>query len=522
MTTQDNFRKSSSIPNGGSPKVTLHSISASWVSSDDAKSAPTLSNITCSLSGDKVVVIVGPCGSGKSSFLHVLLNEIPIMSDGGIANIQGAMSYASQESWIFGGTVKQNIVFGRPFDPEKYRHCVEAAALLDDFKQLPYGENTMVGERGVSLSGGQKARVSLARCLYQKADIYVMDDILSAVDTKVSRHLFEKCIKSYLKGKLRILVTHQLQYLPQADHVIVLKEGQILAQGTYEQLVEAQIDFVSLMTSVEDDAKSNRSISRKGSILTQQSLEAVEPSRPVTTQQVTLDQEQKVTVEMKATGSVGYRVYLNYFKMGRSPCLLIFSILIFVVCQVSITSSSYFLSFWTNAENNRMNDDLTDDDNYLGRDTYIYVYSGIMAVIVITSFLRGILFFTYSTKIGINLHNSMFFSLIRAPIRFFDENPSGRIMNRFTKDMGSMDELLAATLFDMLIVLADMAGVIVVIIISNYYMAPPAIIVLLMLWWIRRFYVATARDVKRIEGISKQVFMSHHEYILQFFIVKLT
>jgi len=134
------------------------------------------------------------------------------------------MSYASQESWIFTGNIRQNILFGNAFDKQRYQEVVRASALEDDFAQLPHGDMTTVGERGITLSGGQKARVNLARALYRQADIYIMDDPLSAVDSRVSRHLFDKCIKEHLKGKLRILVTHQLQYLPQADHIVVLKD----------------------------------------------------------------------------------------------------------------------------------------------------------------------------------------------------------------------------------------------------------------------------------------------------------
>lgn len=138
--------------------------------------------------------------------------------------INGKSSYAGQEPWIFSGNLRQNIIFGQDFNQEKYDEIVYVCALEDDLKQLPYGDNTVVGERGVALSGGQKARVNLARALYKAADIYLLDDPLSAVDARVSRHIFEKCVKKYLRGHLRILVTHQLQYLPQADHIIVFNE----------------------------------------------------------------------------------------------------------------------------------------------------------------------------------------------------------------------------------------------------------------------------------------------------------
>jgi ATP-binding cassette subfamily C (CFTR/MRP) protein 4 len=158
----------------------------------------------------------------QTSLLHVMLSELPVAS--GRCELNGKFSFTSQEAWLFPGTVRQNILVGKELNLSKYNAVLDACALEDDLVQFPHGDTTIVGERGVSLSGGQKARINLARALYQEADIYLLDDPLSAVDTHVSRHIFEKCIQTHLKGKLRVLVTHQLQYLPQADHIIVMNE----------------------------------------------------------------------------------------------------------------------------------------------------------------------------------------------------------------------------------------------------------------------------------------------------------
>ena len=151
-----------------------------------------------------------------------MIRELPVAS--GTCDQFGSTAYASQEAWIFPGSIRQNILFGRDFDEHRYNDIVDVCALEEDMKQFPYGDLTLVGERGISLSGGQKARINLARALYQSADIYLLDDPLSAVDAAVSRHIFDRCVNKYLKGYLRILVTHQLQYLPQADHILVLHQ----------------------------------------------------------------------------------------------------------------------------------------------------------------------------------------------------------------------------------------------------------------------------------------------------------
>jgi len=154
------------------------------------------------------------------------LGELSLLK--GERSIQGKMAYASQEPWIFSATIRQNILCGSQYDPQRYRKVIKAAALERDFTLFPNGDQTAVGERGVSLSGGQKARVNLARCLYVDADIYLMDDPLSAVDTHVGRHLFDKAVNGFLHDKIRVLVTHQLQYLKDVDQILVLENVYIV------------------------------------------------------------------------------------------------------------------------------------------------------------------------------------------------------------------------------------------------------------------------------------------------------
>lgn len=182
-----------------------------------------------------LTVIIGQVGSGKSSILLSILRELKLKS--GTIKTNGSISYASQEAWIFNGTVRQNILFGREFDPKRYAKVVQVSALESDFKQFLQGDQTRVDDRGTSLSGGQRARLSLARALYTNSDCYLLDDPLSAVDTAVAKHIFEKCIKNYLKNKVVILVTHQLQFIKQADQIVVLKNGCLFACGPYNTLL---------------------------------------------------------------------------------------------------------------------------------------------------------------------------------------------------------------------------------------------------------------------------------------------
>ncbi|KAG8242932.1 hypothetical protein J6590_056498, partial [Homalodisca vitripennis] len=202
---------------GAKDGITVTNATARWT---DLVSDDTLSRINLRVVPGKLTAVVGPVGSGKTSLLHALLGELPLKT--GSVSISDNISYASQEPWLFAGSVRQNILFGLEYRRDRYRQVVKACALKTDFEQFPYGDQTVVGERGVSLSGGQRARINLARAVYKEADVYLLDDPLSAVDTHVGKHLFEDCVTGFLKDKTVVLVTHQLQYLNDVDHIVVM------------------------------------------------------------------------------------------------------------------------------------------------------------------------------------------------------------------------------------------------------------------------------------------------------------
>lgn len=195
--------------------ISIERVQASWTSEQH-----TLKNLNISIPTGMLCAIVGPVGSGKSSILQLILGELNY--DKGTVSVNGEIAYASQEPWLFVSSVRQNIIYIENYNKKRYANIVDVCALKKDFQLFPNGDKTLVGERGVSLSGGQRARINLARAIYKEADIYLLDDPLSAVDTHVANHLFDECIAGYLRGKTRILVTHQLQFLKKVDHIIVL------------------------------------------------------------------------------------------------------------------------------------------------------------------------------------------------------------------------------------------------------------------------------------------------------------
>jgi ABC-type multidrug transport system fused ATPase/permease subunit len=174
----------------------------------------------------ELIAIVGSVGSGKSSLLAAVVGQLPLIS--GELFVKGRIAYATQQAWMMNESLRQNVLFSLPFDEQRYVRALKAAQLLPDLEQLPAGDLTEIGERGINLSGGQKQRVSLARAVYSDRELYLLDDVLSAVDQHVGKQLFNECICGAMKGKTRLLVTNQLQYLPMCDRVIVLKKGQVV------------------------------------------------------------------------------------------------------------------------------------------------------------------------------------------------------------------------------------------------------------------------------------------------------
>lgn len=224
--------------------ITITGASAAWTFQERGKSGGIF-GIDLEIGPNSLCAVVGQVGSGKSTLLNVILGELEL--DEGSIIINGTLSYAGQESWLFEGSIRSNIVFVEEYEERRYKEVIRVCALERDFKLLPNGDQTIVGERGVSLSGGQRARVNLARAIYKQADVYLLDDPLSAVDTHVGKHIFEKCVRDFLKDKARVLVTHQLQYLQDIKHVVIMNSGKIEAQGPYTELrTKSKESFLSL------------------------------------------------------------------------------------------------------------------------------------------------------------------------------------------------------------------------------------------------------------------------------------
>ncbi|XP_022343366.2 ATP-binding cassette sub-family C member 4-like isoform X1 [Crassostrea virginica] len=510
--------------------VEVNNISGKW---DSNSEQTTLNDISVKVKAGKLLAVIGPVGAGKSSLLMSILRELPITK--GSVKVQGKISYTSQQPWVFSASLRQNIVFGNKFDSARYNKIIRACALDKDIEVMPEGDSTMIGDRGVSLSGGQRARVSLARALYMDADVYLLDDPLSAVDAVVSRHLFQKVIKGMLKNKPIILVTHQLHFLKEADEIIILKEGQCLGKGTFEEMSNSGIDFSSLLKTNEEEEEKEKPpqviYERATSVEhAHSSLQNIGSTFSLTSigTEFEPDPVKLPEQEERREGQVGLWVYFRYFQAGSGPIRFPVLVVLCLISQAAYIVSDWWLSRWSNNEENR--GELIKKDSLLRSqgfnttnitipdsetDFNVYVYGGVISSVFVFGLLRALMYFKVAVDAAKHLHNRMFRRLLRVPIRFFDTNPVGRVLNRFSKDTGHMDDNLPITFFDYIQCVLQIVGIIMVVVAIIPYVFILLIPILILLYITRRYHIITSRHIKRLEGTTRSPVFSHLSASLQ-------
>nr|XP_040058388.1 multidrug resistance-associated protein 4-like isoform X1 [Gasterosteus aculeatus aculeatus] len=486
--------------------------------------APTLQNVSFTVRPEQLLAVIGPVGAGKSSLLSAILGELS--QESGVVKVRGVLTYVSQQPWILPGSIRSNILFGKELDPRKYDRVLRACALKRDMDLLPGGDLAMVGDRGSNLSGGQKSRVSLARAVYQDADIYLLDDPLSAVDAEVGRHLFDECICGVLRKKPRILVTHQLQYLKAADQIVVLKQGQMVARGTYSELQGSGLDFTSLLKGEEGQGKERHGVTptsgtvpRLAHTLSDNSMSSlcslssslIEGADPLTVA------GQSTGEESRSEGNVGLRLYVRYFRAGANFLVLSVLILLNALAHITFVLQDWWLACWASEQKHinvteHLNGSLPQQ---MDLDLHLGVYAGLTATSVVFGFLRSLVFFNVLVSSAQTLHNSMFNAILRTPVHFFDINPIGRILNRFSKDIGYLDSLLPWTFVDFIQVLLQVIGVIAVAAVILPWILIPVVPLFAVFLFLRFYFLQTSRDIKRLESTTRSPVFSHLSSSLQ-------
>ncbi|XP_072393683.1 ATP-binding cassette sub-family C member 4-like [Diabrotica undecimpunctata] len=519
--------------------ISLKDLTVKWnlATKDDA-----LKKINLDVNEGKLIGIIGTVGSGKSSLLQTILGELEVIY--GSIEVNGTVSYASQEAWVFAATIRQNIVFGGKYDKQRYNQVVKACALEKDFKQFDNGDLTIVGERGASLSGGQKARINLARALYREADIYLLDDPLSAVDIHVSKHLYDECINGYLGNKTRVLVTHQVHHLKDADHIVILNNGTIENEGSFEDLSVSDNLYAKLLTSeieLTDEEKQKQTdvakISRKISIRRSRTSLVSAASELSLTDAILQeaagdddDEEQEIKLkdlqEDSSKGKVKESLFWSYLIHGGNIFFVAFVLLLYILSQVAASGVDYFVSIWVNIEEfrnqtlYRTSANKTEEVSIRSTvewstETCIYIYAGGLITLFVVAFARSMLFYKLAMWSSQKLHDVMFNSVIAATMRFFDTNPSGRILNRFSKDIGAIDEWLPKAILDASQMILMMVGSLILVAIVNPYFLILVFFMGIFFLSMRHVYLKSSKNIKRLEGIMRSPVFTHLNATLQ-------
>ena len=289
------------------PAILLKNVVCSWIGSWNKL---TLKYLCLSAEKGDLVFITGPVGCGKSSLLNAILGEMPLFN--GEISCRGKIAWVGQQPWVFSGTVRENILFGEAFEPQRYRMTLLACDLYKDLERFPDGDITRVGERGIVLSGGQRARVELARAVYSNADIYLLDDPLSAVDTKVGHHIFETCISELLHDKTRLMTTHNIQALRDAKNILVMKDGSIIPKGNFTSLLQSGTDFSSM----------DKCIGKKQDITLPKETPMLEDQS--TSETIRFDEtfaSLENVEEDRVVGSISWKLYWHYIQSGMCAFL---------------------------------------------------------------------------------------------------------------------------------------------------------------------------------------------------------
>ncbi|KAH0658452.1 hypothetical protein KY289_027200 [Solanum tuberosum] len=444
--------------------VLIKSANLSW---EESPSRSTLRNINLEVKPGEKIAICGEVGSGKSSLLSAILGEVPSIQ--GTVQVYGTTAYVSQSAWIQTGTIRENIVFGSPLDSQRYQQTLEKCSLLKDLEILPYGDLTEIGERGVNLSGGQKQRIQLARALYHDADIYLLDDPFSAVDAHTSTSLFNEYIMGALSGKTILLVTHQVDFLPAFDMVLLMSDGEILRSASYDQLLASSKEFQNLVNAHKETAGSERvseAIYSPRSDTCSREIKNKDSGK----QPKTSGGDQLIKQEEREVGDTGFKSYVQYLNQNKG--YLFFAIA--VVSQLAFVAGQILQNSWmaANVENPEVS---------TLRLISVYLLIGFVSTLFLLSrSLSTVLLGLQSSK---SLFSQLLNSLFRAPMSFYDSTPLGRILSRVSSDL-----ILGVVTWQVL------------------FVSIPMVYVAILL---QRYYFASAKELMRINGTTKSFVANH-------------
>ncbi|KAK7294325.1 hypothetical protein RJT34_17214 [Clitoria ternatea] len=462
--------------------------------------SPTLRDVSLEIKRGQKIAVCGPVGTGKSSLLYAVLGEIPKIS--GTVDVSGTIAYVAQTAWIQSGTVRDNILFGKPMDKTRYENAIKVCALDKDIKDFSHGDLTEIGQRGINMSGGQKQRIQLARAVYNDADIYLLDDPFSAVDAHTASILFNECVMTALRDKTVILVTHQVEFLSEVDTILVMEGGKITQSGNYEnlltagtafeQLVNAHKETITELEQNNENKKGSENESKAHTELSQGYLSKNQSEGEISTKGqlgVQLTQE-----EERETDDVGWKPLWDYVSFSRGFFMMFLVFLAQCAFMALQTASTFWLA-------------LAIDIPKLSSATLIGVYSLIAFSSAAFVYLRS--FFT--AHLGLKASTAFFTSftsaIFNAPMMFFDSTPIGRILTRASSDLSILDFdipysiTFVAISFEIVVTICIMVSI-------TWQVFIVAIPAMVLSKYAQGYYQASARELIRLNGTTKAPVMN--------------
>ncbi|CAL5039011.1 unnamed protein product [Urochloa decumbens] len=465
----------------------------------------SLRNVNLSISRGEKVAVCGPVGSGKSSLLYALLGEIPRIS--GSVEVFGSVAYVSQNSWIQSGTVRDNILFGKPFNKELYEKAIKSCALDKDIENFDHGDLTEIGQRGLNMSGGQKQRIQLARAVYNDADVYLLDDPFSAVDAHTAAVLFYDCVMTALAEKTVVLVTHQVEFLTETSRILVMEGGQVSQQGKYSELLESGTAFEKLVSAHQSsitalDTSASQQNQVQGQLVPD---ENIVPSTLQTTRQAS-DIEiaakgpsaatQLTEEEEKGIGDLGWKPYKDYINVSKGAFQfsgMCTSQVLFTCFQIA---STYWLAVAVQMDN-------------VSAALLVGAYSGLSIFSCFFAYFRSLFAANLGLKASKAFFSGLMESVFKAPMSFFDSTPVGRIITRASSDLSILDFDIP---YSMAFVATGGIEVVTTVLVMGtvtWQVLVVAIPVTITMVYVQRYYVSSARELVRINGTTKAPVMNY-------------
>jgi len=450
---------------------------------------PFLRDVNLELKRGELTIVVGSVGSGKTALISALLGEMHA-AEGAEVEIDATVSYVAQTAWVQSMSLRNNVLFGRAYDENKYHQALEAACMEKDIALLPNGDDTEIGEKGITLSGGQKQRTSIARAIYADAEFAILDDPLSALDAHVAKDVFKRCIRGVMRNSSVLLVTHQLQFTEFADNIIVMKDGRIAESGKYSDLIENGPIFKAMMHSYRG--------TQQAEVAKEEEAVDVTVSEGMKETMSTQKSKASMNIEKREEGSVKMNVYKAYINaMGGG--FWTFTALMFITISERALSvfTNVWLAYWSQSKWE------------LGQTIYMSVYSAIGVVSAFVAWVRTFSWMVAALTAATGLHLHLLESVMSTRLSFFDTTPLGRIIQRFSKDTNALDNIIGQTVSSVASFGLLLFGTIVVMGWIMPILLPFLVPIFFVYFYIQRYYRPGYREAKRLDAVSGSPVFAH-------------